>query len=217
MAHTCNPSNSRGRDQEDLGFKANPSQIVCKTLFQKYPTQNRAGRMAPVACVASMRPWVQTSTKKKKERERERERCNGGVSYHLWSCLWAYHLVSIRNILRLSLQVASLPLVFMGYIHREIHNISKHPRASRSQRNHPRSHIHLKEKSFLVSNLCNRDKPSWSWCQYLAHSLPPPHTHTHTHTHTQTHTHTHTLIPMVFSKPKSPLIQQNRQKLNIAF
>jgi hypothetical protein len=56
MAHTCNPSNSRGRDQEDLGFKANPSQIVCKTLFQKYPTQNRAGRMAPVACVASMRP-----------------------------------------------------------------------------------------------------------------------------------------------------------------
>jgi hypothetical protein len=35
LAHTCKPSYSGGRDQQDPGFK--PSQRVHETLFQKYP------------------------------------------------------------------------------------------------------------------------------------------------------------------------------------
>jgi hypothetical protein len=41
VSGTCNPSNLGGRDQEDLCFTG---QTVGETLFQKYPTQNRAGR-----------------------------------------------------------------------------------------------------------------------------------------------------------------------------
>jgi hypothetical protein len=38
VAHTCNPSYSRGRDQEDCGLK--PAQaIVHETLSQKNPSQ----------------------------------------------------------------------------------------------------------------------------------------------------------------------------------
>jgi hypothetical protein len=45
VAHTCNPSYSGGRDQEDYG--SNPAgQIVCETLSQKNPSQTRAGGVA---------------------------------------------------------------------------------------------------------------------------------------------------------------------------
>jgi hypothetical protein len=40
------PSNSGGRDQEDLDSK--PAQAVCETLSQKYSTQNRAGGVTQV-------------------------------------------------------------------------------------------------------------------------------------------------------------------------
>jgi hypothetical protein len=45
VAHTCNPSYSRGRDQEDLGSKA-AWVIVHETLSQKKPSKNRADRVA---------------------------------------------------------------------------------------------------------------------------------------------------------------------------
>jgi hypothetical protein len=44
MAHTCNASYSKGRDQEDQGLR--PTwQIVWETLSQKYPAQKKAGRV----------------------------------------------------------------------------------------------------------------------------------------------------------------------------
>jgi hypothetical protein len=45
VAHTCNPSYSGGRDQEDQGSKST-QQIVLKTLSQKKPSQKRAGGAA---------------------------------------------------------------------------------------------------------------------------------------------------------------------------
>jgi hypothetical protein len=42
MVHTCHPSYSGGRDQEDCGLK----QIVCKTLPQKNPLQKSVGGVA---------------------------------------------------------------------------------------------------------------------------------------------------------------------------
>jgi hypothetical protein len=44
--HACNLSYSGGRDHEDRGSK--PAQVNCEILPQKYPTQERAGRMAQV-------------------------------------------------------------------------------------------------------------------------------------------------------------------------
>jgi hypothetical protein len=44
VAHACNPSYSRGRDQEDLGLKS--VQIVRETLSRKNPSQKRAGGVA---------------------------------------------------------------------------------------------------------------------------------------------------------------------------
>jgi hypothetical protein len=45
VAHACNPSYSRGRDQEDRVSKS-AGQIVCRILSQKNPSQKRAGGMA---------------------------------------------------------------------------------------------------------------------------------------------------------------------------
>jgi hypothetical protein len=45
MAHTYNPSNSGGRDQENHISK--PAQIiVCKSQFRKIPSQKQAVRVA---------------------------------------------------------------------------------------------------------------------------------------------------------------------------
>jgi hypothetical protein len=72
VAHACNPSYSGGRDQEECGSKP-LGQTIHKTLSQKYPTQNRAGRVAQVVehHLASMRPCIQTPvpTKKKKKKK----------------------------------------------------------------------------------------------------------------------------------------------------
>jgi hypothetical protein len=46
VADICNPSYSGGKYQVDCGFEAIPIKIVFKTLPLKYPTQNRAGRVA---------------------------------------------------------------------------------------------------------------------------------------------------------------------------
>jgi hypothetical protein len=40
MAHTCNSSYSEIRR---IAIQRQPGQIVCKTLSQKYPSQERAG------------------------------------------------------------------------------------------------------------------------------------------------------------------------------
>jgi hypothetical protein len=45
MAHTCNPSYSGGRNQNNCGSTPAP-QIVRKTLSQKHPSQKRTGRVA---------------------------------------------------------------------------------------------------------------------------------------------------------------------------
>jgi hypothetical protein len=45
VAHTCKPSYSGGRNQEDHGSKQ-PGQIVCETLSRKKPIKKkRAGRV----------------------------------------------------------------------------------------------------------------------------------------------------------------------------
>jgi hypothetical protein len=43
----CNPSYSKGRDQEDL-VQSQPRQIILETLSQKYSTQNIAAGVAQV-------------------------------------------------------------------------------------------------------------------------------------------------------------------------
>jgi hypothetical protein len=48
VAHTYNPSYSRGRDQEDCGSRPT-REIVHKILSWKSPTQDRAGRVTQVA------------------------------------------------------------------------------------------------------------------------------------------------------------------------
>jgi hypothetical protein len=48
VAHSCNPSYSGSRDQEDHGSKPALGQIVQETLSLKYPTQNRAGKEVQV-------------------------------------------------------------------------------------------------------------------------------------------------------------------------
>jgi hypothetical protein len=45
VAHTCNPSYSGGRDQEDHSSKP-ARKIVLKTLSRKNPSQKRAGGVA---------------------------------------------------------------------------------------------------------------------------------------------------------------------------
>jgi hypothetical protein len=45
MAHTCNPSYSGGRDQEDHSSKAVQANS-CKTLSWKNPSQKRTGKVA---------------------------------------------------------------------------------------------------------------------------------------------------------------------------
>jgi hypothetical protein len=71
VAHASNPSYSGSRDQKHHGSKP-PGLMVCETLTQKYPTQNRASRVArvvehlPAKCeTLSSNPSA--SKKKKKE------------------------------------------------------------------------------------------------------------------------------------------------------
>jgi hypothetical protein len=53
MTHTCNPTYSGGRDQEDHGSKP-AGQIVHKTLSRNYPKQKRGGGVAQVVeCLPS--------------------------------------------------------------------------------------------------------------------------------------------------------------------
>jgi hypothetical protein len=47
VAHACYSSYLGGRYQEDHSLKL-ARQIVCETLSQKYPTENRAGRVMQV-------------------------------------------------------------------------------------------------------------------------------------------------------------------------
>jgi hypothetical protein len=66
VAHTCHPSYLGGKDQEDRG---SPRQIVRETLSQKYPTQNRAGRVAQVVEHLPSKPGSNPSTAPKKEKK----------------------------------------------------------------------------------------------------------------------------------------------------
>jgi hypothetical protein len=72
MAHDCSPNYSSGRNQEDNDSK--PRGAVCKTLCQKYLTQNRACGVAQVVeCLPSRyeslssNPSIVTKKKKRKE------------------------------------------------------------------------------------------------------------------------------------------------------
>jgi hypothetical protein len=67
VAHTCNPSYSRGRDQEDHNSKLT-EQRVHKTLSQKKTSQKRAGEVAQVVS-PEFKPWHCKT--KKKERQLE--------------------------------------------------------------------------------------------------------------------------------------------------
>jgi hypothetical protein len=68
VTHTCNPSLSRGRDQEDQSYKL--IWAKSETLSQKYPTQKRAGRVAQVLkCLHSKcEAWVQPQYWKKRKK-----------------------------------------------------------------------------------------------------------------------------------------------------
>jgi hypothetical protein len=74
---TCNPSYLRGRDQEDHGSKPTWANSL-QDLSRKYPTPNRAGRVAqvveclPSKCEASGPP-------KRKEEEEEK-----GKKFPFW-------------------------------------------------------------------------------------------------------------------------------------
>jgi hypothetical protein len=46
MAHTCNPSYSGGRDQEDCGLKAVWANSLQDPISKKNPSQERAGGVA---------------------------------------------------------------------------------------------------------------------------------------------------------------------------
>jgi hypothetical protein len=75
VAHTCNPSFSGGRDQEDHGLKP-ARQIVHKTLSQKTQCKIRAGGVAQVVeCLSSMlEVLVQTPVLPRKKKMAYREK-----------------------------------------------------------------------------------------------------------------------------------------------
>jgi hypothetical protein len=78
VAHTCNPSYSGDRDQEDCDLKpawANSSQ----DLVLKKPTQKRAGGVAQ-----GIGPEFKPQYQKKEEREKERKKMAEvmGCHYH---------------------------------------------------------------------------------------------------------------------------------------
>jgi hypothetical protein len=72
VAHTCNPSYSGDRDQEDHGLKPAWAKRFLETLSQKNPSQKRAGG-APQGVVPEFKPQY---CKKKKEKEKEKKNCN---------------------------------------------------------------------------------------------------------------------------------------------
>jgi hypothetical protein len=72
VAHTCNPSYSRGRDQEDPGSKstwANSSWDSVSKKKKKDPSQKK-GWQSGSRC----RPWVQTPVPKKKREWENKKR-----------------------------------------------------------------------------------------------------------------------------------------------
>jgi hypothetical protein len=46
VAHTCNPSYSEDRDQEDHGSKLSWGNSLCDTMSKKKPSQKRASGVA---------------------------------------------------------------------------------------------------------------------------------------------------------------------------
>jgi hypothetical protein len=62
VAHTCNPSYSGGRVQEDHGLKPAPASS-CEALTQKYPSHKKAGG-------SRWRPWVQAPVLQNKKTSR---------------------------------------------------------------------------------------------------------------------------------------------------
>jgi hypothetical protein len=48
MAHTCNPSYSRDRDQEDFSSKPGQTNSLLEPILKKIPSQKRAGGVAQV-------------------------------------------------------------------------------------------------------------------------------------------------------------------------
>jgi hypothetical protein len=66
VAHACNPKLLRRHQSGGSWFKANPGQIVHQTLFQKNPSQKRAGGVAQ-----GVDPeFILQYCKKKKERKK---------------------------------------------------------------------------------------------------------------------------------------------------
>jgi hypothetical protein len=55
VTHTCNPSYSGGRDQEDRGLK--PKQIICETLILKILNTKKSWQST---CLAQAQGQVQT-------------------------------------------------------------------------------------------------------------------------------------------------------------
>jgi hypothetical protein len=75
VAHIYNPSDSVGRDQKDYDLKpsrANSSQDLM-TLFQKFLTQNRAGRVAQVVeCLYGKSEVLSSSSRTTKKKRKEK-------------------------------------------------------------------------------------------------------------------------------------------------
>jgi hypothetical protein len=65
VAHACNPSYSRGRDQADHDSKS--AQIVSETLFLKTPSQKRAGGVAQ-GVGPEFKPQYHSTAKKKEKK-----------------------------------------------------------------------------------------------------------------------------------------------------
>jgi hypothetical protein len=89
VAHTCNPSYPRGRDQEDHGAR----QIIREILSQKYPIQKRASRVAQVVkYLSSMCEALSSnpSTTKKQQQKNNRS----GSCQAQWACRFPHTWIS---------------------------------------------------------------------------------------------------------------------------
>jgi hypothetical protein len=73
VAHTCNPSYSGGRDQEDLGSKPAPGKSFERPYLKKNPSQKRAGGMAQ-----GVGPEFKPRCQKKKKNRRVNQVLGGG-------------------------------------------------------------------------------------------------------------------------------------------
>jgi hypothetical protein len=69
VAHTCNPSHSGGRDQEDHGSKPAQRNSSSDPILEKNPSQKRAGRVAQVKeCLPSKREALSSNPLQKKKK-----------------------------------------------------------------------------------------------------------------------------------------------------